>query len=193
MVLGTYYKSLTYNSVIKKNALVVSLVLIAIGIFGRLLPHVWNATPIAAIALFASAYLGVRYSFVITIIVMAISDFFIGGYDWHVMLSVYASLILACLVGSLLKNKKPWAIFFASVASSAIFFLVTNWAVWRFGAMYPADLSGLIQSYTMAIPFFKNTLAGDILYSGMVFGAYQFGTFLVTKLKKNWGFKIVRS
>lgn len=184
MVLGPYYESLNHNPMIRKNILITSIALITLGILGRFLPHVWNATPVAAIALFASAYLGVRYSFVITIAIMAISDYFIGTYDWHVMAAVYASLGLACLVGALLKKKKPWAIFAASISSSVIFFLVTNWVVWKFGGMYASDLSGLMQSYIMALPFFKNTLAGDVLYSGMIFGAYELLLSLVSKSRK---------
>lgn len=54
-----------------------------------------------------------------------------------------------------------------------IFFLLTNAAVWAFGTMYPHTLSGLMESYTMAIPFFRNSLLGDIFFIGILVGGYE--------------------
>jgi hypothetical protein len=53
-----------------------------------------------------------------------------------------------------------------------VFFLATNFAVWAFSPMYEKTLEGLVLCYTMAIPFFHNTVAGDLIWSGAIFGTY---------------------
>lgn len=142
---------------------------------GRLLPHAWNATPAAAVALFAAARLGVPLSVAVALAAMLASDLAIGLYDAPVMIAVYASLAITALIGRLLAHR-PGAgrVAAASVASSALFFVVTNWAVWQFGTMYSHDLAGLLRSYEMGLPFLKNAIFGDLVYTGMLFGAYEF-------------------
>jgi len=52
--------------------------------------------------------------------------------------------------------------------SSTIFFVITNFAVWMSGTMYPLTMEGLLLCYTMAIPFFGNTLAGTLFYVSLL-------------------------
>src|SRR5690606_30904644 len=67
-----------------------------------------------------------------------------------------------------------------SIASSVIFFLVSNFGTWFAGfypteavpAMYPLNLSGLMTCMEMGLPFYRNTLISDVLFSGVLFGAY---------------------
>ncbi len=149
-------------------------VLVAFGVLGRLLPHAWNTTPMTAIALFASAYLGFEYSMVFVFAAMFISDGIIGFYSWPIMISVYASLFVASLLGQYIKkHKNVGSIAVVTFGSSILFFLVTNWAVWQFGTMYLHSWAGLMQSYTMAVPFFRNSLVGDLFYTGAIFGVYE--------------------
>lgn len=145
--------------------------LIAIGIISRFVPHPWNATPLTAIMLVSSAYLGIRYSGIVLIAIMLASDFILGFYQWQMMFAVYASFALAGLIGLCMrKSKRVDFVLASAVGSSLIFFLVTNWAVWQFGTMYSPSLAGLMQSYIMALPFFKNALVGDIIYTFVLFG-----------------------
>ena len=60
----------------------------------------------------------------------------------------------------------------AALVSSSVFFIVTNFAVWAFSPMYAKTFEGLVLCYTMAIPFFQNTIAGDLIWSGTIFGSY---------------------
>ena len=60
----------------------------------------------------------------------------------------------------------------AALASSTVFFIATNFAVWAFSPMYAKTFEGLVLCYTMAIPFFQNTIAGDLVWSGAIFGTY---------------------
>ncbi|NQV88527.1 MAG: hypothetical protein HQ402_03165 [Parcubacteria group bacterium] len=165
----------------QKNSLIIATFLIVLGVASRLLPHVWNTTPMTAIALFATAYLGLRYSVVIFIAIMAFADIFLGFYQWPIMLSVYGSFILVALLGLYLrKNKTAISIFGIALSSSVLFFLITNWAVWQFSGMYVHSWLGLTQSYTLALPFFRNSLFGDLFYTSVFFGAFEFVKYFVS-------------
>jgi hypothetical protein len=69
----------------------------------------------------------------------------------------------------------------ASLISSLAFFLITNFAVWAFFSWYPHTFAGLVSCFTLALPFFRNTLLGDLVYSGIFFGAYELMLFLAAK------------
>jgi hypothetical protein len=149
--------------------------LILLGIICRFLPHPANFAPIGAIAIFGALYLPKKWSVILPLAAMFASDIFIGFYTWQIMLSVYFSFILIAGIGLLVrKNKKFHTILGGTLLGSVIFFLLTNFAVWAFGTMYLHNLSGLIQSYYMALPFFRNSLLGDIFYTAILVGGYEF-------------------
>lgn len=151
------------------------------GALMRLLPHAPNFAPIAAIALFGSVYLNKRYALILPIAAMFISDIFLGFHD--TMLYVYGAFLLTGIMGLWLrKHKNVLNILGSALASSVLFFLITNFGVWVQG-MYARDLSGLVQSYVMAIPFFKNTLLGNLFYTGVFFGSYELAAVLNLKFK----------
>ena len=155
--------------------------LLAIGIAGRLVPHVWNVAPVASIALLSAAYFGIRFSTVLTVCVLAFSDLFIGFYDWHVMAAVYAGMVGAGLIGRFVIKRKAFSVVGASLLSSAFFFVLTNWAVWQFGTMYAHSFSGLLDAYAMALPFFKNSLIGDAFFALSFFATAE--AFLAARKK----------
>ena len=64
-----------------------------------------------------------------------------------------------------------------TLTSSMLFFIITNFAVWNMYDYYPKTLDGLILCYTMAIPFFQNTLYGTIIYTALM-------TFMVVALSR---------
>lgn len=147
--------------------------IILLAVLARLVPHVPNFTPIAAMALFGGAYLNRGYALFVPIAALLLSDLFIGFYSPLVMVSVYGSFALTGLVGLWLrKRKSPANTIFAATAVSILFFLTTNFAVWL-GGWYPANFTGLIESYTMALPFFRNTLFGNLFYTAVFFGGYE--------------------
>ena len=153
------------------------IVLMLVSVFSavfRLLPHAPNFTPIGALALCAGAFAPKRWGIVIPLVVMLASDFFVGSYDLRIMASVYGSFLVMGLLGFLLRtNRNPLRVALASLSGSTFFFLVTNFAVWAFSSMYPKTLAGLEMSYTLALPFFRNTLSGDIFFAFLFFGAYE--------------------
>lgn len=158
----------------KNIELIVALVFILIGISLRLIPHTPNFTPIAAIALFGGVYLSKKIALILPIGVMMISDMFIGYYEPKLMISVYGSFLLCVVLGFWLKKHKRWYIIGGSaILSSVIFFFITNFAVWAFSPWYAKTISGIIQCYIMALPFFRNTLMGDMFYVTVFFGTYE--------------------
>lgn len=154
----------------KKN-LVLAIILIAFIVVGRLMPHMWNATPVAAAALLAGVILPRKWAFVVPVLGMLLGDLIIGFYHVPVMLTVYASFALMTFVGAWLQKIQPHRLVLASLAGSTFFFLTTNFAVWATGAWYPKTIDGLILCYTLAVPFFRNMALGDLMFTGAMFGA----------------------
>lgn len=153
------------------------LIIITFAVILRLLPHPPNVAPIAAMALFGGAYLNRKYALMVPLIAMLISDYFLGFHDTVVF--VYGSFLLTGLIGLWLRGRRrPQYILGASFLSSLMFFLITNFGVWIATDMYQKNLAGLLEAYTLAIPFFRNTIIGDLLYTGVFFGGYE----LVLKL-----------
>lgn len=164
----------------KKEKIIISVVLIFLGAVCRLLPHAWNFAPVAAIALFAGVCLGRNYAIILPVITMLIGDYFIGFYEWRLGLVVYGSYVIIGLMGlAIKKHKSAETVMAGGLTASVIFFLATNWAVWQFSPWYAKNLAGLIQCYALALPFFRNTLLGDLFYISVFFGAYEIIMFLV--------------
>ncbi|MFA6306489.1 MAG: DUF6580 family putative transport protein [Patescibacteria group bacterium] len=162
-----------------------ALVLIILGIAARFLPHPANFAPIGAIAIFSGLYLPKKWALILPLAAMFFSDLFIGFYGWPIMLSVYSSFTVMGLIGLLVRrNKKLSTVLGGTILGSVIFYLMTNGAVWAFGSLYPQTAAGLLQSYYMAVPFFRNSLLGDLFYTGALVGACEFSLALLYKEKK---------
>ena len=154
-----------------KKQTIIALLLIAVGLIGRLVPHLPNVVPITAIALFAAAYLSKRQAVLVFFLTMVISDVIIGFYQWQVMTVVYFSFFIVTMLGRYLRNHiSATRLLGLTLVSSLLFFITTNWAVWQFTTLYPRTFAGLMECYTLALPFLKNSLMGDVLYSGLLFG-----------------------
>ncbi len=153
----------------------------------RLLPHPPNFSPIAAMALFSGAFLPMRaLSFAAPLGALLVSDAVLGFYGG--MEIVYGSVALIVCLGWLLSsNRTPVRITVAAVASSVLFYLITNFGVWAFGDMYPKTLPGLVACYVAAIPFFQNTLVGDLVFTGLLFGGFALAERLVPTLRQGSG------
>lgn len=160
------------NFKLKIANIISPLLIIFVAVVFRLLPHAPNFAPIAAMALFGGAYLNKKYALIVPLIAMFISDLFLGFYPE--MIFVYGSFLLTGLIGLWLRKRKHVKyIAGASLFSSLLFFLITNLGVWLAGSWYPKTLSGFINCYYMALPFFRNTIAGDLFYTGVFFMSYE--------------------
>lgn len=150
------------------------LFLIAVAVLGRLLPHPDNITPLAAIGLFAGAYLDRRLFLVVPVIAAFIGDMSGPGfYGLGIMLFVYAGLLLSSLSGRLvLRNRPKFMNLPVAVLASAIgFYLVSNLGPWW--AYYEHSLNGLLTCYANGLPYLARTIAGDAAYSVIFFGLYE--------------------
>jgi hypothetical protein len=140
----------------------------------RLLPHPWHLTPIGAALLFFGAKRPFR-EWIAPLALLASADVYLTRvhYGMHVgvdHLVTWAWYVAAMGIGYLLVRKvDPLRVLSASLASAVSFFLVSNFAVWAFGTMYAKNAAGLIQCYTMAIPFFRGTFASDLIYTPVLF------------------------
>jgi len=168
----------------KLFTILIALVFVGMGIGARLLPHLPNFTPVMAVGLFGGAYFSKKLSFFLPFAIMLASDFFIGFYDIRLMVFVYGAVACFVLIGFNLKKNRKWGNIMAnSLLASFIFFVVTNFAVWIFSDWYPKNIFGLFQCFYLALPFFKNSLLGDIFYSSMFFGVFKSAEFLFEKLQ----------
>ena len=174
----------------KKILLITAFILVAS--LARLLPHAPNFTPMGAIALFAGAYISNRFlAFAIPILAMILSDALMGFSGWAFpaqVITVYASFALITLLGmNMRKDKSALRVGASSLGASVMFFVVTNFVVWLSGfytmpALYPTNFVGLVTCYVAAIPFFTPTLAADLFYSSVLFGAFYLVQVNVPKL-----------
>jgi hypothetical protein len=144
---------------------------------GRLVPHAPNVTPLGGSCLFAGSRVAGLWAYLLPLAVMIATDPFVGGYTWGSPV-IYASFMISVWIGRrLLRTVTPVRVGSAAFLCSLQFFVLTNLAVWGGGILsqhplYAANLSGLVTCYIEALPFWGRTLAGDLLYSGAIFGLY---------------------
>ncbi len=161
--------------------------LLILGVLTRFLPHMANFTAIGAIALFGGIYLPKKWSVIAPLTIMFASDIFIGFYSWQIMAGVYLGFVIMGLIGiQVRKNKKFHTVLAGTLLGSIIFFLLTNLAVWMFGTMYAHNLSGLMQSYYMALPFFRNSLMGNLIYTAVLVGGYELFSIKIKQAVLAW-------
>jgi hypothetical protein len=165
----------------------------ALAVLHRLVPYVfllgpaahfaWNFAPVGAVCLFAGARWRSPLAFVVPLAVMGMSDLLMwpflaakgySPFSWATPV-VYASFLAYALIGRAV-GRTPSAVWItaAPFAGALQFYLLTNLAVWAYGVgvPYTKDLSGLAECYVAALPFFRNTLGGDLLFSVLFFGLH---------------------
>lgn len=163
--------------------------IILLAVASRLIPHPPNFSPIGSIALFGAAYYSKRYwSYIIPLLAMVASDMvinnvvyraFFGGFTWFYegALYTYASLLLIVLLGTFtLKKIRIPALVASAAGASVIFYLVSNFGVWAASGMYgmyPHTFAGLVECYIAGLPFMQNVLAGDLIYTAILFGSFE--------------------
>jgi len=158
----------------KNSLIIIVCLLIFFGITVRLLPHAPNMTPVTAIAFVGSLYLGRRWAIALPLLTLFLSDMLIGFYDWKIMFSVYGSFALIGLWSFIsTKSRSVLPVGLSVVGSSILFFLITNGAVWAFSPWYEKTISGLLYSYELGLPFLRNMLVGDLLYTTILVFAFE--------------------
>ena len=164
-------------------------VIVALAMLTRLIPHYPNFTALGAAALFGGAYFRKPIALAIPIVAMFLSDLvlnnliyrpqFLGNYDGFVVfepvvLWSYAAFIIIALIGhAWIRSRKILPVIGASLGASVVFFLISNFAVWIHSALYPKTLAGLAAAYGAGLPFFGNTVVGDLFFVAIFFGGLE--------------------
>jgi hypothetical protein len=159
---------------------------IALACLSRIIPHPQNFAPMTAIAIFGAATLkNRRLAFITTLGALFLSDLSIEVmhrlglmHTWGLyqgMWATYLAYVLVMLIGTLLRDERNVEdIAVATLCGSVVFFVVTNFAVWlgNTDGTYPHTWPGLAECYYKAVPFFRNSLAGDAFFATVLFGGY---------------------
>jgi hypothetical protein len=150
----------------------ISAIIFALAMF-RLLPHLPNVSPVAAMALFGGAYYAdKRMAFLVPFLALFLSDLVLGLHNS--MIFVYAGFALTVAIGFLLKGRVTITnTAFATVIASVLFFLLTNLGAWMTSGLYAKSAAGLMQAYVAGIPFFQNSLLGNLVFVAVIFGGYH--------------------
>jgi hypothetical protein len=145
----------------------------------RLLPHPYNFTPVAGMALFGGAHFrDLRVAFAVPLLAMFVSDLVLAGtvYDFTAMRNmpiVYVAFALTVVLGRLLgPRSSALRVGSASVGAAVLFYLITNFGVWSRGTLYPMTWEGLVACYVAAIPFLRNAILGNGFYAIVFFGGF---------------------
>jgi hypothetical protein len=153
--------------------------IVLLGAAARLLPHPPNLTPIGAMALFGGARLRPRIAIAASLGAMALSDVGLWLIMGHDLLTPMKPVVYGCFIaiaagGTWLRrrglDRRPGWIAAAAVAGGLLFFFATNFAVWALSDLYPKTGGGLAACFVAAIPFYRNTLLGDLFWSAALFG-----------------------
>ncbi len=140
----------------------------------RVIPHPPNVSPVAAMALFGGAYFADRkLAFIIPLFALVVSDLIIGLHN--TLPFVYGAFAVTVIAGIWLRNRlSVMTVASTAIATSLMFFVVTNFGAWLFNqGLYPMTSAGLLQSYIAGIPFYANTLIGDLFFTALLFGGFQ--------------------
>ena len=132
----------------------------------RIIPHPPNFTPVLAMAIFMPYMTRDIYlAMLVPITAMFVSDLYLGLHSF--MIWIYGTIMLCTIVSRYLNLITMF------ILAPVIFFTTTNFGVWLTSTLYPKTLDGLILCYTMAIPFFQNTLIGTIFYIVLIKIIYE--------------------
>lgn len=136
--------------------------------FFRLIPHPPNAVPIAAMALFAGAFFENRaLAYLVPLAAMLISDYVLGFHS--TIAYVYAGVVATVLIGSLLKQISVVKVGLSAIAATLIFYLITNFGAWLHHEMYPQNMNGLLQAYVAGLPFLRNSMIANLVFTYLIF------------------------
>lgn len=163
--------------------------MILVAALSRLLPHPPNFTAVGAMGLFGAAHFSRKYlAFLVPLAALLLSDFLLNNFVyarlypefygnswvWFGSAWVYGAFALIIGLGFvLLRRVKVTNLILASVLASVIFFLVTNFGSMMVDPKYPKTFAGLMAACTAGIPFFWNTLLGDLFFTGVLFGSFE--------------------
>jgi len=129
----------------------------------RLIEHPWNFTPVLAFGILAGYYLrSIAYGYGLIITSMILGDLIIGFH--YLIFFTYIGLLFSVIIGKYLKQLKLFQLVFSGIASSVVFFIISNFGVWLLSGFYSLNFQGLLECYVAGIPFFRNTLISTLIF-----------------------------
>ena len=153
--------------------------IVALAVAARFIPGASNFSPVYAALLFGGVYLKKRDSIWFPIVLLAASDFLLNSlvyntpFQWTQSFNWVGFAAIAMIGWWLQKRISVGNVLAASIAGPTVFFLISNFAVWLGGGLYPPTLGGLETCFVAAVPFYGNSLVSGVLFSGILFGAYE--------------------
>ncbi len=171
-----------------------ALILVAFAVLLRLLPTLdltWsNLAPFTAIAFCGAVYVRRTWFWVVSFLALELSDLYLNwfhareyGFHWDLGGFVLRSLCfgLAVGLGRWVSRRKSWLwLLNGSLLGAVLFYLITNTQSWWADPFYAKSLAGWWQALTVGHPeypptilFFKNTLFGDLLFTGLFSGVME--------------------
>ena len=171
-----------------------AIVLIVLATLYRLLPtldlSLSNFTPVMAIAFCGAVYFRNRWMWLIPFVALSVSDVYINhfyakeyGYTWPLsgLIARTACFGAALLLGAFVARRKSWlSLLNGGLIGAILFYLVTNTQSWWADPFYAKSLAGWWQALTIGHPefpptifFFKNTLFGDLMFTGLFAGLME--------------------
>lgn len=154
-----------------RTRIFVAIGILTLAVLTRLIPHPWGFTAMGAATLFCGFYLKDKtFKYFLPLLAFFISDLILGLHS--TMIFIYFALAVSVYVGEKIQLQwKSWLSI--SLFNSLTFFFITNFGVWLSTNLYAKNISGLLQSYTMALPFLERQLVGDFLFGSVLFGIYS--------------------
>jgi hypothetical protein len=157
----------------RRFATLVALLLCVLAVASRVVPHPWNFTPMVALALFGGARIANGWLAAAAVMAcLALGDVAVGAFPYHGMWWVYGAFAACVAIGRVLTARRTvLATLLAALAGGLVFFVISNFGVWL-GDMYPHTPGGLVDCYIAALPFYRNQLVGDLVFTGALFGLH---------------------
>jgi hypothetical protein len=180
------------KNVTKKILSVILLILLGVGgrIFFVNYIGIPNFEVVSSFALLSGFFLGGIFSFLAPLLIIFLSDLFIG--NTSVMLFTWSAFGIIGLMGLAIKKGSFGKIILQApifaILASCFFFIYTNFGWWVLSGMYPHTLSGLISCYANGLLFFRNNLLGNFILAPLVFGAFFVFKSLNLRIIKKYDF-----
>jgi len=150
----------------------------------RLFPHTPNYAAIGALAIFSGSAFRKSWLALLPLTTVFISDLLIGFYEPWLMATVYVSYAAMFLLGSKMNRKSIKSLVIRSSLGSILFFITTNFAVWAFASWYPHTPAGLLDSYLMGLPFYRNTFVSDLVFTATFVVLYEYAPAMFSAFSK---------
>ena len=187
----------------RNHTIIAVILLMTVCAFARLIPHMPNFTPVESLAIFGAAYLSKKHwAFIISVLVLYFSDFIINntvarsffpdvqGIVWFssYMMYNFIAMALIVLVSSKIISKVTIKNVGMSILFASILFFIINFGSWaNEKSLYSSDFSGLMASFMAGIPFFRNSLLSNIIFTTVIFGSFEIYTSIATRQKSTAG------